>query len=83
MELSRCSALFLTALFSLYRCRFKERGSCDIFPTQWFAFDRSSGDIDLPQRFILAWGSDDIVLELFLCSLLTFNISSRFWRYSA
>ena len=59
MESSRCSALFLTALFSLYRCCFKDSiGSCDIFPTH--AYDRSSGNI---------------VLELFLCSLLTTALS--------
>ena len=33
------------------------------------AFDRSSGDIFLPQRLVLAWGSDDIVLELFFFAL--------------
>ena len=32
------------------------RGSCDIFPTQRLAFDRSSGDIVLPQRLVLARG---------------------------
>ena len=30
------------------------RGSCDIFPTQRLAFDRSSGDIFLLQRLVLA-----------------------------
>ena len=29
------------------------RGSCDIFSTQRLAFDRSSGDIVLPQRLVL------------------------------
>ena len=37
------------------------RGSCDIFPTQRLAFDRSSGDIVLLQRLVLA-------REPFLCS---------------
>ena len=63
MESSRCSALFMAALFSLYRCRFNDSigsGSCDIFPTQRFAYDQSSVDI---------------VLELFLCSLLTTALS--------
>ena len=62
-------------------------GCCDIFPSQpfvlapgccdifRFAFDRSSGDIVLPQRLVLARGSDDIVLELFLCSLLHLTIA--------
>ena len=61
------------------------RGSCDIFPTQRLAFDRSSGNIVLPQRLVLARGFDDIVLELFLCSSddRFFNLSSRLWRYSA
>ena len=63
MEPSRCSALFMAALFSLQRCHLR------------LAFDRSSGDIVLPQRLVLAWGSDDIVLELFLCSLLTIVLS--------
>ena len=51
------------------------RGSCDIFPTQPFAFDRSSGNIVLPHRLVLARGSDDIVLELFLRSFLTIALS--------
>ena len=51
------------------------RGSCDIFPTQRLAFDRSSGDIVLPPRLVLARGSDDIVLVIFLCSLLTAVLS--------
>ena len=75
MEPSRCSALFMAALFSLYRVAALKIGSCDIFPTQRLAFDRSSGDIVLPQRLVLARGSDDIVLELFLCSLLTTVLS--------
>ena len=60
MESSRCPALFMAALFLLYRCRFKDRpivlarGSCDIFPTQRLAFDQS--DIVLPQRLVLARG---------------------------
>ena len=67
MESSRCSALFMTALFSLYPLKIVlARGSFDIFPTH--SYDRSSGDI---------------VLEPFLCSLLTSTTAlSRFWRYS-
>ena len=74
MEPSQCSALFMATLFSLYHCRFKDSigsGFLYIFPTQRLAFDRSSGDIVLPQRLVLAQGSGDIVLKLFLCSLLT------------
>ena len=37
-------------------CSVLARGSCDIFPTQRLAFDRSSGDIVLPQRLVLARG---------------------------
>ena len=55
MESSRCSALFMAALFSLYCCRFKDRPSIGL-PTQRLAFDRSSGDIVLPQRLVLARG---------------------------
>ena len=56
MEPSRCSALFMAALFSLYTVAALKivlaRGSCDIFPTQRLAFDRSSGDIVLPRRLV-------------------------------
>ena len=59
MESSRCSALFMAALFSCTVAALKiglvlARSSCDIFPTQRLAFDRSSGDIVLPQRLVLA-----------------------------
>ena len=35
---------------------------------------RGSGGIVLPQRLVLARGPDDIVLKLFLCSLLTITL---------
>ena len=49
----------MAAEFLLHRCLFKDSYGWDF------------GDIVLPQWLVLPRGSNDIVLELFLCSLLT------------
>ena len=66
MESSRCSSLFMAAEFSLYRSALKITLAWGFWP---------SCDIVLPQRLVLARGSDEIVIELFLCSLLTIVLS--------
>ena len=52
------------------------RGSCDTFPTQRLAFDRSSGDIVLPQRLVLARGPMISSSSLFF----VLRVSSSFRR---